>query len=241
MMQTQEKIAEKFQRLQARSGYSWREISEFCGYTHQSAIQRYYTPGGNSKPYLPPKMIDSLLKHMVGKGQPPITEADIMELAPLLGFQPDYSYPTESPKNPKVGLASAPYSGAWAGNDKIPVLAYAAASGEKNAINLENDVPIRWVDRPVCLIGVVKAAAVQLMGDSMTPRYRDGELAYVNLSAPPQKNRDAIIITKDGFSHLKEYIGQDKEYVYLHQWNPDKQIKVHKRDIESMYAVVGRD
>lgn len=164
-----------------------------------------------------------------------------MELAPLLGFTPGYTYTPEKPQRTKGGLASDPYSGTWKGPDKIPVLAYAAASGEKNAINLENDVPIRWVDRPVCLIGVVKAAAVQLMGDSMYPRYRDGELAYVNLSMPPQKDRDCIFNTKDGYTHIKEYLKQDKEYVYFRQWNPEKDIKIHKRDIVSMYAVVGRD
>lgn len=243
MMRTQTEVAEKFQELRARSGMSWAEVSKLCGYTYQSAMQRYYTPGMHDKPYLPVKIIDVLLKHFVGLGTPAITAEEVMLMAPLAGFEKDQEFEARSAAPPKAGegMAAAPYSGAWAGPDKIPVLAYAAASGERNAVNLENDIPIRWIERPHWLVGVVKAAAAQIMGDSMYPRYMDGDLVFINMSMPPVKGKDCVVNTKDGYTHIKQYLGQDKQSARFHQYNPPQDITIHKRDIESMYAIVGRD
>lgn len=241
MTKTQEQIALEFRQLKQRSGLTWPQIAKAAGYNSQSSIQRYYTEGESQKNYLPPNIIEALLKIMPGRGDPPIQEEDIMLLAPLQGFTEGYTFPVKSSRTLQGGLASAPYSGSFTGADKIPVLAYAAASGEKNAINLENDVPIRWIDRPPQLIGVVKAAAAHIMGDSMEPRYQDGETVYINMAMPPMKGKDCLYSTKDGYTHIKKFLRQDKEYIYVHQYNPAKDIKIHKRDIESIYAIVGRD
>lgn len=81
---TQPECAALFCQLRDRSGLSWAEISQACGYTYQSGIQRYYEPDyiGNAKPYLPMKIIDGLFKIMRGRGNPPISTADILALAP---------------------------------------------------------------------------------------------------------------------------------------------------------------
>lgn len=237
-MKNQKQIAETLRELKERSGLSWTEIAVACGYKTQSSIQRFYTEGGNDKNYLPVHIIDGLLKSIVGKGQPPITDEEIMYLAPLMGF---HTANPDKPAAPSGGFSSAPYTGSWAGIDKIPVVAYAAASGERVAINLENDLPIKFIERPHWLVGVPKAAAVQIIGESMSPRYRDGEIVFINMSAPVLKGKDCIFNTRDGYTHIKQFIKNDKDFYYFHQWNPDKEFSIHRREIESIYQIVGRE
>lgn len=210
------------------------KIAKDCGYNSAEDMRIIL----RSAKVLPAADIDFLLRKLAGRGDPPVTDAEIMQLAALKGFHPQAA-PAQA--NSQPGFASAPYSGAWTGPDKIPVLAYAAASGERNAVNLENDIPIRWIERPHWLVGVVRAAAAQIMGDSMYPRYMDGDLVFINMSMPPVKGKDCIVNTKDGYTHIKQYLGQDKQNVRFHQYNPPQDITIHKRDIESMYAIVGRD
>lgn len=166
---------------------------------------------------------------------PPITFFTDEELQ-LLSYRAD---PSE--RTPSRGFQSAPYSGIWAGVDKIPVVAYAAASGERVAINLEHDAPVRMIERPHWLAGVPKAVAVQIIGESMIPRYRDGEVVFVNMSMPPAKGKDCIFNTRDGFTHIKQFLKADKEFYYFHQWNPDTEFNIHRRDIENIYQIVGRE
>lgn len=241
-MKNQKQIAETFRALKERSGLSWTEIAIACGYKTQSSIQRFYTEGGNDKDHLPVHIVNGLLKTIVGKGQPPIAEDEIVALAPLLGFNtpPSPTYGSEQPK-PEYGMASAPYTGSWAKVDKIPVVAYAAASGERVAINLEHDAPIKLIERPHWLAGVPKAVAVQIIGESMSPRYRDGEIVFINMSAPVIKGKDCIFNTRDGYTHIKQFLKIDKEFYHFHQWNPEKEFTIHRRDIENIYQIVGRE
>lgn len=123
---------------------------------------------------------------------------------------------------------------------KIPVLGYASGSGEKAAINWDYDAPIAWVDAPPALAGVPKASALMYTGDSMYPRYRDGDIIILNRALQPKAGQDCVFDTTDGETHVKVYIRSDHEFFYFQQYNPEKEIKYSRRDIAGIYAVSSR-
>ena|SRR6218665_370781 len=154
--------------------------------------------------------------------------------------------------NPKSHAVSEGYSLGDAGYDgshfakkspiwgKIAVLGYASGSGEKTAINWEHDAPVDWVDPLPGLAGVSKAAALMILGDSMEPRYRAGEIIFVNRAVPPRAGQDCVIDTKSGETHIKQFVRQDHDTVYFLQFNPQKEFSLKKAEIIGLYAVVGR-
>ncbi len=168
----------------------------------------------------------------------------LLELSQILNKTPQYLLSgAESPIN--YGLQEARYSGEYYKSKspiggKIPVLGFASGSSETNAINWDMDVPIDWVDPLPSMSGVAKSAALMILSDSMAPRYRENEIIFVNRSRTPDMGKDCVIDTRDGHTHIKRFLRQDKEHIYLEQFNPPKELKFHKRDVIGIYAVIGR-
>jgi len=243
-LKDQTQLADYFDNLKNRSGLTWPEIAKACGYKGQSSIQRYYTPGGmaSDRNYLPQDIIKGLLDIMVGRGAPPITKEDVLLMAPTL-YSPVIRHLGEDFKS--GGFSEHPYNGEYYKSKspiggKIPVLGFASGSSETNAINWDMDVPIDWVDPLPSMSGVAKSAALMILSDSMAPRYRENEIIFVNRSRTPDMGKDCVIDTRDGHTHIKRFLRQDKEHIYLEQFNPPKELKFHKRDVIGIYAVIGR-
>lgn len=68
-----------FSDLRARSGLSIAELAHGMGYKNASSIQRYFSdpmPAG-----IPPRIVNKASAVLVGRGNPPITEAEVAALA----------------------------------------------------------------------------------------------------------------------------------------------------------------
>lgn len=124
------------------------------------------------------------------------------------------------------------------GTDFIPV--YGTVSGAGDTIIINFDQEIGTVLRHPSQANVVKAWAFRVHGDSMAPRYRDGELAFVNGGYEPSKDDDCVIELNDGAILIKTFIRKTSKEVIWSQLSPPKELKSFLKDIRAIHEVVGR-
>ncbi len=74
------KVAELYAELRERSGIKLKEEAAALGLAGPSSVQRYADPDKYRGGYLPWEMVAKLLKLWVGKGEPPITQEDVLPL-----------------------------------------------------------------------------------------------------------------------------------------------------------------
>lgn len=113
-----------------------------------------------------------------------------------------------------------------------------AQGGKHGAFFLTQDA-ITYVDRPANLVGNPSAFAVWVSGKSMEPRFRPGELLFVNPSKPLSENCFVLVCLRDGNAYVKELIQQNDKYLHLRQYNPNHDIEIAQNKVSAIYRVVG--
>jgi phage repressor protein C with HTH and peptisase S24 domain len=89
-------------------------------------------------------------------------------------------------------------------------------------------------------VGAVLARrAVYMVGDSMEPRYRAGELLYVHPGRPPTRGSYVLVELKDGHALVKELVKADDQEVVVRQLNPERRLRFARRDVVRVVRVVG--
>jgi SOS-response transcriptional repressor LexA len=121
---------------------------------------------------------------------------------------------------------------------QIPVYGYAAAGGS-DRVALASDQVLDRIEIPAGLTRG-EAFAIRVSGDSMEPRLYSGELVIVGRGVPPQKNGDCVVEMRDGSALVKQYRSQRDNVVFLHQLNPDEEIKVDATKVRAIHAVLYR-
>ncbi len=103
----------------------------------------------------------------------------------------------------------------------------------------DNGKIAEYVNRPANLLGVQNAFAVYAIGDSMEPRFFAGEILYVNPNRPLSRGCFVAIELSDGQGLVKQYLKQDDRSITLYQYNPSKEIQLHRSKINNVYRIVG--
>lgn len=124
------------------------------------------------------------------------------------------------------------------GTDLIPI--YGTASGAGDTIIINFDQEIGHVLRHPSQAKIVNPWAFRVHGDSMAPRYRDGELAFVNGGYEPSKDEDCVIELNDGGVLLKMFIRKTAKEIIWAQLNPPKESKSLLTNVRAFHEVVGR-
>lgn len=120
----------------------------------------------------------------------------------------------------------------------IDVYGYAQAGGE-DRIGLASDQVIDRIEVPAGLVRG-RAIGVRVAGDSMEPRLYSGETVIIGLNMSPQRDRDCVVEFHDGTGIVKQYKGQRDGVVFLHQYNPDSEVRVDASKVKAIHAVVYR-
>ncbi|MHC2462093.1 S24 family peptidase [Bradyrhizobium embrapense] len=120
---------------------------------------------------------------------------------------------------------------------------YAAAQGGEGFMIVHTDV-MEWVKRPVILEGVPDSYGVLVVGESMVPAYRPGDMALVHPRRPPERDTDVILYdhdprTGDAKSMIKHLVGFNDRSFKLEQFNPAKTFTEHRADWPICHQVVG--
>jgi repressor LexA len=122
---------------------------------------------------------------------------------------------------------------------RVPVWGYAAASnGDKIAMN--NGEVIDWVELPAGLAPQGEVFIVRALGSSMEPRIFDGESLLIRRGVPPTRDRDALIEFNDGSGVVKTYRGTRDGQVFVHQFNPDTELRYPVASVKATHAVFCR-
>ncbi len=123
--------------------------------------------------------------------------------------------------------------------DLIPVRS-AARGGVEQEMFLQ-DGPIDFIRRPHSLSHVRDAYAIYMIGDSMTPRFRQGQLLHVNPFKPPAPGAGVVVTKVNDAVLIKEFIRRGPTLLHLRQYNPDELIEIPLAEIRDVHTVVGLD
>lgn len=99
------------------------------------------------------------------------------------------------------------------------------------------------VRAPASLYRVKNAYAVRVAGDSMEPRYEDGETVFVDPERRPTRN-DYVVAQireqEDGppLAFIKKFVRWNSERLILWQFNPEKELEFDSRFVESVHYIL---
>lgn len=123
----------------------------------------------------------------------------------------------------------------------VPVLGTAAGGGEGDFI-LNGDIA-EYVRRPPGVANAPQIFAVWVTGDSMHPRYTEGDLIYVHPGRRP-KIGDYVLIemvpTTDGSrpAFIKRLLRRSEEAIVVEQFNPAREVTFDARTVAHIYRIL---
>lgn len=145
---------------------------------------------------------------------------------------PDLAVPDHQP---------APSRQAPPGAPDLPV--YASAEGGPSGMMVTYD-PVDWLARPDALQNVRDAFAVYVIGESMEPRYEQGDMILVHPTRPPKRGDDVLLLSEQpdrAFAALvKRLVRWDSENWTVQQYNPAKEYPLSRSQWQRAQVVVGR-
>jgi len=114
-----------------------------------------------------------------------------------------------------------------------------ALAGTRDGFSMASDHVVDRIEVPMGLVRG-RAIAIRVAGDSMEPRLFAGETLIVGLDVPPVRDRDCVIEFRDGSGIVKQYKGQRDGIVFLHQYNPEQEVRVDASTVKAIHAVLYR-
>lgn len=123
----------------------------------------------------------------------------------------------------------------------IPVLG-TAAGGDSGAFQLQSGNPIDHVRRPPGVASAVDVYAIYIVGDSMTPRFDEGELIYVSGKRPARPGDYVVVQTEaeDGevSAWCKKLVRKSGSAITLEQFNPPRTFDIPVRQARAVHRVL---
>jgi phage repressor protein C with HTH and peptisase S24 domain len=225
-----ESIANRMRNLRERTNLSIDDMAVAMGYAGASSIQRYFDAGKLKQGYLKRDFVAKVEKVLLGKGTPPITRPEIWELA-----GPEFNFANPEPANAVV-ISQSVTSG-----NRIPV--YGSAVGGVDGEFAMNGVALYEVVAPAVLNDITGAYAVQVSGESMEPRYFDGEVVFVNPRRRVVKN-DFVIVQifaehedDPPLAYIKRFVRHNAVELVLSQYNPVKELRFPHERVKSVHYI----
>ncbi|HAU28580.1 MAG TPA: transcriptional regulator [Rhodospirillaceae bacterium] len=122
--------------------------------------------------------------------------------------------------------------------DLVPVRS-AARGGFAEEMHLA-DGPIDYVSRPHYLAHAHDTYAIYVVGESMVPMYRPGQLLFVNPYKPPTPGRGVVVTLVDSSVLVKEYVRQTPSEVMVREYQPQmREFSIPRIRIQDMHSVTG--
>lgn len=246
-------ITENLKHLRERAGLSMDRLARDCGFKGASSYQRYENPDQYTRPWLPLPLVIKIADALIGKGEPPIKRGEVMALAgvPVSG---DIEYPigghkefTQLSENslgqPEIDLQKAtnlPENNTLPRD--LPVFGV-ALGGMEGDFNF-NGMVVDYVRRPPSLMKIKNAFGVYVSGDSMAPRFENGDLVFVHPGRPPKPGNDVIVELHGehgapGPCYIKRLVRRPPDRIILAQFNPPRNdIAIDNARIKAVYRIL---
>lgn len=213
-------VSAQLRMIRERAGLTVRALAEAI----EAPLSSYssYERETFKQPWLPMKLVRRLMPHLVGRGVPPITEADVLALA---GAQHPLYLPAVTQRSQTGGgnvrsAVSAPeLPGPGSRARDVPL--YAAIPAERGfAMNFVS-VPADTAPRPPALEGVQSAFAFYCIDNSMAPWRQPGELVYVLPTRPAAVGCHVIVRDRtDGQWVLRKLVARNESTLALERYQP---------------------
>lgn len=113
-----------------------------------------------------------------------------------------------------------------------------AQGGDEGSLVIEEQ-PIDWTYRPADLQGVHGAFAVFVTGDSMLPKYKNQDLAYIHPTLRVRRGRYVLVETSEHSGLIKQFERWDGDTLIVRQFNPNKELSFTKEEVRRVMLVIG--
>jgi len=96
---------------------------------------------------------------------------------------------------------------------------------------------------PPNVASIERAYGVRVSGESMTPRYYDGEVVFVDPSRHPRRD-DFVVVqvrtneNEEPWAYIKQFVRHNNAELVLSQFNPAKEISFPHSQVVSVHVVV---
>lgn len=231
-------VGEKLMALRERSKMSMDAVARAMKLSGRSSVQRLFVDHLEElSPYDAIRLADA----MEGKGDPPITREEILNLSafPLHEVRPNDTLP---PKYMQMAR-------------DVPV--YGTAMGTYREGKDEQEIEQAFIDssdiidhlpRPPSLVDRQGIYGLYAAGCSMEPRWEAGDPMYIDPKRPPAIGDDVVVylMKPSGDDHeleaalLKRLVRQSASFVELEQFNPPMTFRVERRRIKAIHRVIPR-
>lgn len=125
----------------------------------------------------------------------------------------------------------------------VPVL-YTALSSESSRF-LIGDRAIDYVRRPPGIANAEGVASIYVVDDSMSPRFRPGELVYLSSTRPPAKGEYVVVELNTAEKTPTEWPAEIREFVswtptsaVCLMYNPSRQVEIPRDSIRRVWRVI---
>lgn len=187
------------------------------------------------------------LQQFLERGVPKVLpEAIRPALATILQVDENALHGDAMPRPPGAARAQQGQPGVFmpstdgTGDRELPV--YASAQGGNDGMSVTPE-PIDWVPRPRPLLHVAKSYAVYVVGDSMDPAYRHGDMAFVHPSLPLLRGSDVMLIRDEGgqmVAMIKQLVSWNEKHWRVRQFNPEREFQLSRQDWQQANVVVAK-
>lgn len=165
------------------------------------------------------------------------------ELAKLIGVPEDAlrgpAKPVERPELPPRNARSAGL--VELGPATMPLMGQGKAGRDGGFVF--NGQRIADILAPPALARVRDAYAVYVIGECMLPRYREGEVVYVDPNRPVRRE-DFVVVQIAGpegespYAYIKEFVSFDDVKIKLRQFRPSKLLTFPKGIVVSVHKII---
>lgn len=146
----------------------------------------------------------------------------------------------------RAGSLSAPSNATLTGARVIPgpmlPLYGTAVGGVDGQFELNGNLLDR-VPAPAALLAVRNAYAVRVAGESMEPRYEDGETVFVDPTRRTVRGDYVIAQVRAeehglAFAYCKRFVRRNDKELVLEQFNPPKELRFDNKLVESVHYIL---
>lgn len=260
MSSEHDSVTRKFKALRDRAGLTLDELAKAMGYSRASSIQRYENPDDYKKEFIAPELVLKMIKALVGKGEPPITAAEVWALARpevvasrggiVNSYDPDadetydddaYSRehwkPSIDGALPEIDVKLGAGHGTVGETINLPV-GEGSITGHK--VIAEWLIPMDYL-RNEAKVSPNFTIIQEIIGDSMIPTYMPGDRVIVDLSQNAMSS-DTVYAISDGASEpqikrLQKIPFSDPPQVLIISDNPN--LQTFTVDLERL-SIIGR-
>jgi phage repressor protein C with HTH and peptisase S24 domain len=230
---------ETLMRLRARSGLSLEELAKAAGYAGRSGVQRYFNSEFERR--LDLDVAERFANVLTGRGAPPIDRLEVLAVAGIAQAaevlpspEPALRYHDLPRDVPAYGTALGSFR---TGDDDEVVEQTVLQTGD----------PIDFFQRPPGIADRRGVYGVYIAGSSQSPRFEEGEIAFVDPNRPPMIGDDVVVylVADDGNDGdrvvavlIKRLLRRTADFIELRQFNPALDFKVPARRVSAIHHVL---